>query len=101
MNEDNRIHVGHLSPRDVALLKQIAEETAEKTVKRFATTMGIDPEDPMRAQKNMQWLDRTRELHQGAVGKAIYTAIGIAVLGALQTAWTAAKSVLVASIAPH
>lgn len=90
MTED-RIHIANLTPGDVALLKNIATEAAEQTVRRFATAMGIDPEDPLRAQRNMIWLDKTRERAEGMVGKAIYTAVGLAVVGAAHTLWEGAK----------
>lgn len=94
-DEDARgIHIGKLTPGDVALLKNIADEAAERTVKRFSTAMGIDPDDPMRAQRNMQWLDRTRERAEGMHGKIIMTALGVAVLSALQAAWVGARTMI-------
>ncbi len=93
-HEAEDFHVGDLSPGTIALLKNIADEAAERTVRRFSIAMGIDPNDPMRAQRNMQWLDRSRTRWEGAHGKALMTAIGIAVIGAGQAAWTGFKAIL-------
>ena len=93
-DRNDRIRIGDLGPGDVALLKNIADEAAERTVRRYSTAMGIDPDDPLRAQRNMQWLDKTRERYEGIHGKVIITAIGIAVAGAAQAAWAGFKTIL-------
>lgn len=88
------VHIGEMSPGTVALLKNIADEAAERTVRRFSTAMGIDPDDPMRAQRNMAFLDKARERWEGATGKVFLTVLGVAVLGAMHAAWAGFKSIV-------
>lgn len=90
----DRIVIGDLSPGDIALLKNIADEAAERTVHRFSTAMGLDPHDPMTAQRDMQWVRKTRERYEGIHGKAIMTVLGIAVLSAIQALWVGVKTMV-------
>src|ERR1700761_1368466 len=93
-DDHERVHLGRLSPGDVALLKNIAREAAKEPVREFSPAMGIDPEDPLRAQANMQWLDRRRTREDGLFGKAMNTAIAVAVIGALGWLWTGFKTAI-------
>lgn len=112
MNE-NRIHLGNLGPGDVALLKQVADEAAHKAVHQAFMVMGLDIDDPIASQRDfailrdfsskashgelrmdLEWLHKTRNLMEGMVGKALISAIGLAVVGAGHTAWIGIKSLL-------
>jgi hypothetical protein len=98
MSEDDRhqdrIHIGDLGPGDVALLKNIAVEAAEQTVRRFSTAIGLDPDDPFEAQQDLQWVRKTRKRAEGIHGKAIMTAIVISVGGAAEALWSGIKAVM-------
>lgn len=113
MSENSRIHVEGLKPGDVALLRDIAESAAEKAVKKTFEVMGLDPEQPIKAQRDfalmrdltnrlrdretaadLQWVRRTRLRSEGMIGKILTTAIGVAVVGALHTFWTALQSAI-------
>ncbi len=115
MSEESRIHIGDLKPGDVALLRDIAEASAEKAVSKTFIAMGLDPEKPIDAQRNftflrsmvhdkdlaadMGWLRRSRTRSEGIVGKAITTAVGLAVLGTLNAIWEYGRAL--ATRLPH
>ncbi|MFN3656846.1 MAG: hypothetical protein ACK4UO_06300, partial [Pseudolabrys sp.] len=81
----------------------IAEAAAETAVKKTFIGMGLDPCKPLQAQRDfnflrdlvhddelksdMGYLRRSRRRSEGVVGKAITTAVGLAVLGALHVLW--------------
>ena len=92
--DDNRVHIEGLHARDVALLKQLVKEGTRDALDEFSISIGLDPEEPLRTQRNMQFLDKTRERYEGIHGKVIITAIGIAVAGAVQAAWAGFKTIL-------
>jgi hypothetical protein len=111
----DRIRIGDLGPGDIALLKNVAVEAAEQTVRKWFTAMGLDIDDPFSAQRDfsalrdmtgmlkddefhrdLQWVRHTRRLHEGIVGKLIYSSIGIAVLGAASAAWSGFKALITA-----
>jgi hypothetical protein len=103
MSAESRINIGALKPGDVALLRDVAEAAAEKAVNKTLIAMGLDPSEPLKAQRDfnflgdlvhddelaadMSWLRRSRQRSEGIVGKAITTAVGLAVLGALHAIW--------------
>ncbi len=111
----DRIRIGDLGPGDIALLKNVAVEAAEQTVRKWFTAMGLDIDDPFAAQRDfgalrdmtgmlkddefhrdLQWTRNTRKLHEGIVGKLIYSSIGIAVLGAASALWSGVKTLITA-----
>jgi hypothetical protein len=95
MSEDERrIRVDNLTPADVALLKQIADEAAAKAVHQFAIRMGIDPDDPRSSQADQQFLRATRERCEQAGFKAVLTLIGILVAGGAGMLWLGFKAMV-------
>jgi hypothetical protein len=104
---ESRINIGDLKPGDVALLRDVAESAAEKAVNKTFIAMGLDPSEPLSAQRDfnflrglvhddelrsdMDYLRRVRKRSEGMAGKAINTAIGLAVLGSLHAIWEYAK----------
>jgi hypothetical protein len=118
-HEENRIHIDGLHPRDVALFKNVATESAKAAVRETFTLMGLDPDDPIASQECFQalrvvtakigepefredltWLRRTRTRTDGAFGKALLSAIVIGVAGALQALWTGIVSIVHAGQTP-
>jgi len=91
-NDNSRIRIGDLRPSDVALLSQVANEAAKAAVAEVLTAMGLDPKEPFAAQKDMMWLRSTRERCEGATGKALLTAIGVFVVGAIAVWWSGFKA---------
>lgn len=116
---ENRIHIGSLGPGDIALLRNVADEAAAKSVHGMMTGIGLDPNNPIESQKcfvrlremvadpesrtDMDWTRRTRKRTEGVFGKAILTLVALATLSAFQTMWLGLKSVLASAalLTPH
>jgi hypothetical protein len=106
---ENRIHIEGFGPADIALLKTVAVEASEQTMRRWFTMMGLDPEQPIEMQRafvilretvsdpefraDQSWTRRTRKRTEGFIGKAFVTVLGVAMLGAAQTLWAGLKSI--------
>jgi hypothetical protein len=117
MNGHEHQHLAGINPGTVALLKNVAEEAAEKTVRRWLLALGVDPDEPLQAQASMAalreiateegridlgWLRKTRQRADGAIGKAIAAFITIAVAGAVHSAWAGLRDFIVTpGSAPH
>jgi hypothetical protein len=110
---EDRIKIGQLSPGDVALLKNLAEESAERAINKCFVAMGLDPKDPIRSQEDfalmrdvgvknrdaeyisdMNWVRRSRKRGEGALGKALATAIGLSVVGGAHALYAGLQSML-------
>jgi hypothetical protein len=111
------LYVQGLKPSDVALLQQVATEAANQAVTSTFTRMGLDPAEPLVSQAifaklremaqdeelpaDFDWTRRTRTRMEGMLGKALLTAVALAVVGAAHTAWAGVKALLaVASVLP-
>jgi hypothetical protein len=112
------IHIRDLSPGDVALFRNLADEAAEKAVEGFAVKMGLDPSQPLVSQRYFQvlrelterseddgadraFVRRWRPRIEGMPGKALVVIFGAAVLGAVNAFWTGFKAVVSATPLPH
>jgi hypothetical protein len=112
---ERRQHIQDLSPGTLALLRDLAEATSEKTVRNFATVIGV-PKDPIEAQEMMaalrkiakrlddpeviadtDWTRRTRRRTEGAFGKAVAAAITVAVIGGLHALVAGTRALLPAA----
>lgn len=108
----DRIKIGELSPGDVALLRDVAEAAAEKAVHKCFVAMGLDPSDPIKAQEDfgimryvgekirdpdmkedLAWVRRSRRRSDGMLGKAVATAVGLSVVGAMHALWMGLSSI--------
>lgn len=88
-NEDNSVAEEHflrgLKPSDVSLLQRVAEEAAERAVKKTFLVMGIDPEKPMESQADFVFLRSSRLRCTGFAGKVL-AAVTVAVVGLVASA---------------
>lgn len=107
----DRIRIGQLSPGDTALLRDLAEAAAEKAVHKCMIAMGLNPKDPIKAQqdfgimryvgdkirdpefkRDLEWVHRARLRGEGMIGKALITAVGLSVVGAMHAIWNGVKA---------
>lgn len=84
---DSRIHVGDLKPGDIALIKDVAEQAAELAVKRTFIKLGLDPDKPIEAQADMQWVRATRTRSSGIWDKVVLTIVGVVSIAATSAFW--------------
>lgn len=110
---DTQVSLNNLTPGDVAIMKDLAEAAADTTVKKWLTVMGMDPCNPIESQQTFaalrriaarmddedqladdEWVRRMRERSEGLIGKAMLTAVGLAVIGAAHTMWEGVTSML-------
>lgn len=101
-----QLHLGDLTPSHMAMFKKVAEETADATSRKWFTLMGLDADDPIGTQENFVALrtmtakikdkefladldsaHRIRVYSEGMIGKALLTAVALAVVGAAHTLW--------------
>lgn len=64
-------------------IKKIVERTVEETLMR----MGVDPKDPMEAQKDFQHLRSWRQSTEAIKRQSILAAIGVVTAGILALIW--------------
>lgn len=67
------------------------EEVIEKSVKRAFVSMGIDVDNPVEVQRDMQHLRDWRMLTDAIRTKGIMTIVGIIVAGACAALWVGVK----------
>ena len=83
-------------------VRNIAEEAATRAVEKTApivvkstlVSLGIDPDNPIEAQKDSAFVRQTRKRCETASNKAIITMIGLLVLGGLGALWTGIKAAI-------
>jgi hypothetical protein len=113
---ESRLRIDKLGPGDIALLRNVADEAAEKSVRGMLTAIGLDPKNPIESQAcfvrlremvadpesrtDMDWTRRTRRRTEGIIGKAILTAVALGVVGGCKAAWAFFVSA-VASVQPQ
>ena len=81
------------------LLQEVAERAAVKAVEEVTprivrqtlVSMGLNPDDPMEAQKDAVFIRSTRNRCEQANGKGMMLLIGIVGAGALAAVWEGLK----------
>jgi hypothetical protein len=81
------IHVDGLKQSEVALLKQVSDEAANKAVRQMMTVMGFDPDKPLEAQRDMAWVRSSRKRDEGIWNKIIVLLVGVGVVGMTSAFW--------------
>lgn len=74
-----------------ALVDRSASEAAKHAVKEMLLTMGIDTEDVLEVQRDMQHLRAWRQSIQTVKRQSLVVAVGIIVTGAIGALWLALK----------
>jgi hypothetical protein len=80
-----------------AEIEAIAEEAAEKAVRKLLLTMGVDLSNPLETQKDMAYLRTWRTGTQRLGWKTVATILTVAVGGTCTAIWLGLKSLLHAS----
>jgi|GEM_PF-3479666 len=77
-----------------ALINEVAEKAADKTVTRTMTTFGVDTNHPLEVQKDFQFIRAMRETWSSAKSRGLIAALGLMVTGFFTFFWSAVKSAL-------
>lgn len=109
MSEHEGRRPNEISPGVLALLRDVADEAADKASRKWLLLMGVDPERPLETQQafgvlreitgeesraDRVWVRKTRSRAEGIVGKAVMTLVVISVGGAAHAAWAGFKGIL-------
>lgn len=77
-----------------ALINDVAEKAAEKTVAQTLISLGVDSTDPFEVQHDMQFIRAARRNWQSAKTKGLLAAIGLMVTGFFAFLWSAIKQTI-------
>lgn len=91
---ESRVHIDGLTSAHVALLKQVSDEAAEKAVRRFALTMGLDPDEPLETQSDLAWVRATRKRDEKIWSKIVLVIVGVLAVGATSAFWLGFQSLI-------
>jgi serine protease inhibitor len=75
-------------------IKQLITETSKATVSETLRGLGIDADNPLETQKDFQSLHDWRVSIEKIRHKAILSAVGVVVVGALAALWLGIKSIV-------
>jgi len=88
-HEDRRRNVGDMHQVAAEAARRAVEEAVPAAIRATLLQMGFDPEHPLKAQQDAQWVRATRERCEGVGGKALLTVVALTVTGGAIFAWTA------------
>lgn len=110
---ETRHHVGGIDAGQLALMKDVADASAEKVAANMFKAMGLDTSNPIEAQDtfaalrriakrmddpeavaDLAWTRRMRPRTEGMFGKALLTAVAIAVAGGIHMIVTGAAAMI-------
>lgn len=77
-------------------VEEIAGRAAEAAVRRVLTDLGVDHDDPLEMQRDMQHLRHWRRSMEAIAHRGLMTAVGIVVFGTLATIWMGLKDMIAA-----
>lgn len=78
----------------VEAARQAVKEAVPEAIRATFVQLGIDPEKPIDAQKDSQWVRATRERCEGMGSKAILTVLGLLIAGSVTFVFNAVLDAL-------
>jgi len=75
-----------------ALINDVAEKAADKTVTRTLSGFGVDVNDPLSMQRDMQFIRAMRETWSSAKSRGLFVALGLMVTGFFTFLWGAIRA---------
>lgn len=69
-----------------AIMVEVAEEAADRAVRKTLTGLGVDVDHPLEMQRDFQSLRECRRLLGSARSKVLLTILGLAIMGILAAA---------------
>lgn len=83
-----------MEEQPVILTKDELKTLAKEVVNETLTGLGIDTQNPLSVQRDLQYLREWRHTIESIRGKAILAAVGIAVVGLCGVLWLGLKTLL-------
>ena len=77
-----------------ALINDVAEEAANKTVEHTMTSFGIDTANPLEVQADFRFIRGMRETWSSARSRSLFVALGLMITGFFSFFWAAVKASL-------
>lgn len=74
-----------------AEIRKIAHEAARQAVKETLISLGVDADDPLEYQRDMQHLRSWRQASETVKRQSIITAVGIIIAGTIGAVWVFVK----------
>lgn len=65
------------------ILDEVAKKAARAAIEEFLLTLGVDVSDPLKMQKDFEFLRSVREMGEAARRKTVTTAVGVIVTAIL------------------
>lgn len=75
-----------------ALIEDVAEKAADKTVVRTLSSLGVEVNDPLAMQRDMQFLREMRDTWHSAKSRGFLIALGLMVTGFFSFLWSAIRA---------
>ena len=75
-----------------ALINDVAEEAANKTVERTMVSFGLDVQNPLEVQADFKFVRDMRNTWASAKSRSWFVALGLMVTGACSFLWAAVKA---------
>lgn len=82
-----------------ALINDVAEEAANKTVERTLTSFGVDVGNPLEVQADFRFIRAMRLTWSSAKSRSIFIAMALMITGFFSFFWAAVKSYV--GLGPH
>lgn len=93
-HEDRRRNVDDMHQVAAEAARQAVVEAVPAAIRATLIQMGFDPEHPLKAQQDAQWVRSTRERCEGVGGKALLTVVALIAAGGATFAWNAFTDLL-------
>ena len=77
-----------------ALINDVAERAAEKTVRITLTGLGVDTDNPLEVQKDFQFMRSMRETWSSTKSRGMFVALGLMITGFFSFFWSAVKATI-------
>jgi predicted type IV restriction endonuclease len=75
-----------------ALINDVAEQAADKTVVRTMTSLGVDVSNPLEVQADFQFIRGMRSNWNSVKSRSIFMAVGLMITGFFTFLWAAVRA---------
>lgn len=83
-----------------ALINDVANKAADRTVDRTLTSFGVDTSNPLQVQADFEFLRNMRQTWTTVKSRSIFVALGLMVTGFFSFLWSAIKASIYSGTGP-